>query len=69
LGVHQRGCPPKCSALRRLLFWGKVFPNNPLLWGNVIAKKHFLEEDILDNKKHEQDKEKTYGTLNICGVN
>jgi hypothetical protein len=37
--------------------------------GNVIARKHFFEEDILNNKRHEQNKEKTYGTLKTCGVN
>jgi hypothetical protein len=38
-------------------------------WGNVIAGRHLLEEDIQDNKKHEQNKEKTYMTLKTCGAN
>jgi len=29
----------------------------------------FPKEDIPNNKRHEQDKEETYGTLKTCGVN
>jgi hypothetical protein len=37
--------------------------------GNVIVGRHFPKENIQDGKKHEQDKETTYGTLKTRGAN
>jgi hypothetical protein len=52
-----------------LVEMSSLVKGNFILGGNVITRRRLLEENIPNNNRHEQNKEKTYRTLKTCGAN